>query len=87
MHGRDGPYVMNKSKWPSLSLPEEGEEGLTQETIVLNIDSSQKVVARELAISAKSGEMQGDGATEEDIMDTLSNFSKDFEMEETDKEW
>lgn len=31
VHGRDGPYLMEKAKWPTLSLPKENEyvEGLT----------------------------------------------------------
>lgn len=34
VHGREGPYVMDKSKWSSLTLPEdEPMEGLTQEDV------------------------------------------------------
>lgn len=34
VHGREGPYVMDKSKWLSLTLPDdEPVEGLTQEDV------------------------------------------------------
>ena len=47
VYGRDGPYLMEKAKWPSLTLPEEEEnvEGLTQEeTLTVNMSTEGNLI-------------------------------------------
>lgn len=94
VHGIDGPYLMEKNRWPNLILPEETMEGLTQEESLVDKDNLKKgsegkgSLARELEALPKenSGGVKMH-TTEEDIMDSISNFSRDSDMEEVSQGW
>lgn len=82
-----------KNKWPSLILAEEAKEGLTQEDTLIKdkepiaVEANQEVLATEL--NSYGTQVDGDRytATEEDLMDSFSNMSKDFNMEEGEEGW
>jgi hypothetical protein len=99
VHGREGPYLMDKARWPSLILPseQEGEKDgmgeLTQEdsmtikgTMQSNI--SQKGHHNSQGVSDYLDEMRGlTVEMGEDIMDKLSYFSKDLELDVESQGW
>lgn len=93
VRGREGPYLMDKSKWPTLILPTnvEGTERLTQEDSLvggdgLDSNTCRKGVRVGETDSSKGRDVDDKLVYEEDIMDTLSNLSKS-DLEDEDKGW
>lgn len=93
VQGLNGPYVMDKKKWPILSLPEEvalegssQEESLTQDCMV-NQSSSLGSKTRGCVSLGDPEEELLHHYEAEDIMDTFSDWSKGSDKEEGDKEW
>lgn len=93
VHGFDGPFVMDRNKWPTLNLPEEVEplEGLTQED---SLTADRPKVTKETIQAYQAREPRGRSskknkgvASEEDIMDSLSNLSNDSEMDKMSQGW
>lgn len=81
VHGRDGPYVMNKNKWPNLTLSEEMPmEGLTQEDSLIANQAQGGTFSKLGSMARVPGETseKEDGIIyvedDEDIMDPFSNL-------------
>lgn len=94
VHGRDGPYLMDKSKWPQLKLPVESKniggepaEELTQEDSLVNKDSN--LLKTGLNGNQRSSNIM-EGASlmdEEDVMDRIYVQSVETDMAETAPGW
>lgn len=89
VHGIEGPYLMDKSKWPILTLPEEGEsiEGLTQEDALVGKVSSDIRGGDKSTPSRELGGSLSLQSNEEDMMGNISNLSKESDMEEESQKW
>jgi len=73
---------MDKSKWPTLTLPEEEPmEGLTQEEVVtmnknpINAMPKKDHVARVPNVMLNQVDVDEGAVTSEDMMDSMSNLS------------
>lgn len=92
VHGRDGPYLMEKAKWPVLTLVDENEpvEGLTQEdSLTGDINSGVSNSSKAKAVTRGDKAIQDDGRvrTEEDLMDDISIMEIDSDFEEERQGW
>jgi len=93
IHDRDGTYLMEKTKWPILTLPEEKEpvESLTQEDTCLGEKQGFNTLVAQHSWAKGLNEMNGQGdmwdVTGEDIMDSISNDGKNSDKEEEGRGW
>lgn len=93
VHGRDDPYFMEKSKWPSLKLLSKTEnvvedciEGLTQEdSLIYKKDSPIRVELNDKQDNSKMGLVST--ADEADVMDGMSMQSIETDMDEEETGW
>lgn len=90
IHGLDGPYLMEREKWPKLTLPDEWEytKSLTQEESLMisgNLIGGSMIEPMSPITNVEA--LETDNTIEEDIMDVISNLSKDSDMEVEGKVW
>jgi hypothetical protein len=93
VHGRDGPYFMEKSKWPSLRLPSKTEnvvedctEGLTQEdSLIYKRDSPIRAEVNDQQDNSKMGPVST--VDETDVMDRMSMQSIETDRDEEETGW
>lgn len=97
MHGRDGPYLMEKSKWPTLSLLEDKGpvEDLTQEEALLSLGQQNsgkgghhtqsqgvaEVVPEETSVTKSMEHQKKDSSTGVDLTNEFDG--EDLTQEET----
>lgn len=74
VHGASGPFLMEKCKWPKLVITEPVEQDAVES------------LTQELTQTPVSTRPAGPN-TEEDMMDNLSNISKESDLEETEIGW
>lgn len=88
VHDRDGSYLLEKNKWPTLILlgEEENVESLTQENlntgIMENVPNGSNQVRTE-EYTMESNQVM----SEEDIMEKMSNGSRNSDCEEESQGW
>jgi hypothetical protein len=92
IHGLGGPYLMEREreKWPKLTLPDKWEytESLTQEECLMisgNLIGGSLIEPMSPITNVEA--LETDNTIEEDIMDVISNLSKDSDMEVEGKVW
>jgi hypothetical protein len=93
VHGAEGPYLMDKIKWPTLKGAVEGLEdspieSLTQEEYMppQGFESNKMAAAIYSSPKLAEGVVEADQAGE-DLMDSISCQSKDSDLEEVDHGW
>lgn len=87
VHGADGPFLMDKRKWPTLSLPDEGDKGLTQEDSLMDNVDNDKEVTDGVGLAREQGLTPIHNSIEEVIMDSISIMSKDSMLDEESQGW
>jgi hypothetical protein len=87
VHNANGPYLMDKSKWPVLKLASENVEAnpiesLTQEdSLVASKTGDGMPESPMFNVSSRKG------YAEEDLMDNSSVQSKDSDLEDANQGW
>lgn len=93
VHGANGPYLLDKNKWPNLKLNLDSQDGdpmetLTQEdSLPIQHMGSKENASQGYEVPSPGGvNTEGDMA-DEDLMDKFSCRSKDSDMEEANQGW
>lgn len=102
VHGREGSYLMDKSKWPNLCLPDESNNAATEAVEALTQEESLVSPTGEISVlsppesllknnTAGWSQIQMDHSIvslfEEDLMDTISTQGKDIDCEGDSQGW